>query len=253
MKKNKSGKSSAGATGSKTKMESQHESKSVVTQKSNSGESFKDVWIEDQSSCKLCHGTTRVTKMLECNRCHEHFCIKCLNIGDKAYDILSKSDMMWFCPPCRITVEKSILTDRKIEERCKEIMRTYESRIAELERIISLKCEQSDIRKIVQEEVEMQAKTGGKTVSAASTEQIISELKERKQRENNLMIFGIPEQQKGSGNQRKEKDIKMIGDLFEECELTDDETPRNVIRVEKRPEADSIMGASPIKCCLLKV
>ena len=47
-------------------------------------------------------------KLLECQRCKEHFCIKCLKKSNTEHDILSKSDTVWFCVKCRKIVEEHI-------------------------------------------------------------------------------------------------------------------------------------------------
>lgn len=60
----------------------------------------------------------------------------------------------WFCPLCRVTVKKSILIDRKIEERCLDIMEVYEQRIAELELIVN-----TEVKGCIKKEV----KNGGIT------------------------------------------------------------------------------------------
>lgn len=63
-----------------------------------------------------------------------HFWNKCLKKEDREFELLTKSDAMWFCCPCRVhvAVEKSILTDMKIAERWKEVIKVYEVRISEL-------------------------------------------------------------------------------------------------------------------------
>jgi hypothetical protein len=45
------------------------------------------------------------------------YCIKCLKKTDIEYQVLSKSDSMWFCGPCRGKVEKNIVTDVKNKNR----------------------------------------------------------------------------------------------------------------------------------------
>ena len=53
----------------------------------------------------------------------EHYCIKCLGKTKTEYDILSKSDTMWFCITCRRKIEEHIVLDLKIEDRCNQIMK----------------------------------------------------------------------------------------------------------------------------------
>ena len=73
------------------------------------------------------------SKLLECQRCRDHFCIKCLNKTDEEYNMMANSDMMWFCITCKEKVEKNIITDMKIEERCNAIMKEYEQRMTLIE------------------------------------------------------------------------------------------------------------------------
>ena len=94
-------------------------------------------------------------KLLECQHCKEHFCIKCLKKSNTEYDVLSKSDTMWFCVKCRKIVEEHIVIDLKIEERCKEIMENYEQRISDIEIVkeeLQLNsCNEPMVKKIVEE------------------------------------------------------------------------------------------------------
>lgn len=52
---------------------------------------------------------------------------------------MSKSDSMWFCIKCRPIVEEHIVTDSKIEQRCRAIMDNYEQRLSSVERMITKK------------------------------------------------------------------------------------------------------------------
>ena len=60
---------------------------------------------------------------------------------------------MWICGPCRGKVEKNIITDVKIEERCKAIMTAFEQRLANIESELSTKCDDNEVRRIVNEEI----------------------------------------------------------------------------------------------------
>jgi hypothetical protein len=68
--------------------------------------------------------------LLECQRCKDHFCIKCLNKTVDEYKIMENSDIMWFCASCREKVERNIVVDREIEERCKEYFSKFEKRLS---------------------------------------------------------------------------------------------------------------------------
>ena len=60
---------------------------------------------------------------------------------------------MWLCGSCRGKVEKNIATDVKLEERCKAIMTAFEQRLANIESELSAKCDENDVRRIVNEEI----------------------------------------------------------------------------------------------------
>lgn len=90
---------------------------------------------------------------------------------------------MWFCGSCRVVVEKSVLVDRKIEDRCKEIMKIYESRIAELERLVKLKSEVSQFVNISQKVNDSLTQNEFKEASCLTqtVDGVISEMYERKE------------------------------------------------------------------------
>lgn len=108
-----------------------------------------DVW-----TCILC--TQRFTddsaKVLECQFCTLHYCIKCLNKTKKEYETISKSDCMWFCAPCKIRIEKNIVVEKNIEERCKTYLESFEARIQEVEKQLETKCDEDKVKQIVRAE-----------------------------------------------------------------------------------------------------
>ena len=55
---------------------------------------------------------------------------KSLNTPLDEFSIISGSDTMWFCTDCRVAAEKQIITDLKIEERCKAKKTTLENSVA---------------------------------------------------------------------------------------------------------------------------
>jgi hypothetical protein len=66
---------------------------------------------------------------------------------------MTKSDSMWFCIKYRTIVEEHIVTDLKIEQRCREIMDNYEQRLSSVERMITEKCSEHRAREIVRDEI----------------------------------------------------------------------------------------------------
>ena len=159
-------------------------------------------------------------KLLECQRCNEHFCIKCLNKTEEEYKWMTKSDTMWFCLPCREKVERNIIVDREIEDRCKDMAAKFEKRIKTLEDKMQNKCEKEDIIVIVQEEIKKNQQCEPTLVTSEESEDnvqsVISELNERKARESNLVIYGVEETITNNKSERYEHDkdyVLRIADL----------------------------------------
>ena len=66
---------------------------------------------------------------------------------------MTKSDSMWFCIKYRTIVEEHIVTDLKIEQRCREIMDNYAQRLNSVERTTTEQCSEHKAREIVRDEI----------------------------------------------------------------------------------------------------
>jgi len=86
--------------------------------------------------CESCNKEFReeVSKLLECERCTAHYCIKCMKLSDREYEFLStRSDLHWFCVQCEAKVVKSIMYDKEIEQRCEDFFGQIKTRMMEFE------------------------------------------------------------------------------------------------------------------------
>lgn len=112
-------------------------------------EETDDIW-----KCQICDKCFDKpdAKLLECQRCTKHYCIKCLKKTDTEYQILCCSDSMWFCGQCKSKIEENIATERMIEEKCRTIVAEFEKRIDSIETELKQKCTQEEVRSIIQEE-----------------------------------------------------------------------------------------------------
>lgn len=167
-------------------------------------------------------------KVLECERCQSQHCIKCLGKSDKEYKWLQESDSMWFCSNCRLIVKKHIVTDLKIEEKCRAIMEKCEQRLKDLEDTMKTKCDENMVRRIIEEE---RNQTLGATVTAGDsgeeakqtkappcvTANIMSEINDRKARECNIVIYGIGESNSEIKDDRIAHDCSKVSELLLLC------------------------------------
>lgn len=83
---------------------------------------------------------------MACERCREHFCTTCLEKDGNEYRVLARSEAMWFCPPCHVTVQTNLKTEFKIEKKCAELMGKYEERIKKMKKEFAKKCEEKQVK-----------------------------------------------------------------------------------------------------------
>jgi len=54
------------------------------------------------------------SKVLECERCKGHQCVKCFKLTEEAYDILTlRTDFHWFCEGCEPKVLQAIQLEKE--------------------------------------------------------------------------------------------------------------------------------------------
>jgi hypothetical protein len=153
------------------------------------------------------------------------------------------SNCKWFCPYCNESVEKNLDTSRQIEEKCKEFFDQYSRKLEdlrveleskldiekgeELEARLEDKCSKEEVKEIIKEQLNKKeikdiiavGATGGareEEIYSQETviEETVKELKEKKKRENNLIIYNIPESQNEEKTERVKDDIKHIEKLM---------------------------------------
>jgi len=137
---------------------------------------------------------------------------------------------MWFFHKCRERVEKNIIIDKKIEDTCKEMMSALETRLGNVESEVKTKCDANQVRDIVNEEITKTAPTIASTEPSGATPvknnqdanvaAVMSEIQERKNRESNLVIYGVEERESVSREERLDHDTEQTMDILNTCETT---------------------------------
>ncbi|XP_062570039.1 uncharacterized protein LOC134232094 [Saccostrea cucullata] len=157
---------------------------------------------------------------------------------------MDSSDIMWFCVPCREKVEKNITVDREIEERCNDMMKMFDSRIKYLEDEMEKKCSEEQVREIVSEAIQKstesnQADTEDETASESGkhtvpVSAVLSEINERKNRECNMIIYGIEESDSDNKEVRRSYDRDQVKEIADVCEVNiADENMIKLVRLGK--------------------
>lgn len=117
---------------------------------------------------------------------------------------MSKSDIVWFCAPCREKVERNIVVDR----------------MAELEIEMKNESSQEKVRDMIKEELGIStAKDGNRknNNAEASVTEVVKELDERKNREKNIIIYGLEETNSEPREARHEHDQNKLLEVCATC------------------------------------
>jgi hypothetical protein len=171
--------------------------------------------------CKPCKKTfsDKADRLMECNFCHDRYCIQCLEMEEATYKILTENlGSMWFCSSCKLRMEQNILNERKIEDKCKEYMNKFEARMTKMEQELDNKCDRENVLKIVKDEItKINNHEQSEPVNNSEVvDNIVKEIKERGSRDNNMVIYNLIEQTDLESDGRTVVDRENIIRLFDE-------------------------------------
>ncbi len=169
------------------------------------------------------------SRLLECEFCEKHFCIKCLQMSVREYETMKTSTAMWFCGPCKCKVTENIATEKTIQEKCELYLKEFAGRLEVVEQQVQLKCDEERVREIVRNE--MDTKPNEQEEGATHTninhtksgaEATIKELNDRRDREPNLIVFNAKETKEILKADRLKDDKKLFQEICEQCEANID-------------------------------
>jgi len=78
-----------------------------------------EVW-----NCEMCKKEFRDanSRILECERCEGHYCVKCIKLADDAYDMLTtRKDFHWYCGGCVSKVLQCIQIEKEVDKKTDRI------------------------------------------------------------------------------------------------------------------------------------
>ena len=209
--------------------------------------------------CEECgkHFKSEKDKILECEYCEQHYCIKCLKYKVGEYEAMQKPGCMWFCMKCKPKVEKNILKEKTIEEKCATYCQMVNQRIDEVEKKLETKCDVNEVKEIVKEALGTKERAPTINKQPANTmqdrsvlDETVKEMQDRKDRETNFIVFNAPEPATNVKETRVQEDIELIRGLCNDvCSL--DINPHNdiveVIRLGKKPTGENTGNPRPLK------
>ena len=211
---------------------------------------------DTNQKCKICRKTIPYNRHLSCDLCTEPICVPCTKLGEENFDYLEEQDIEipFLCSPCRKELPKirellklkdqfkqleesvSLLTT-KVEEVQKKAdeeedldIGAIDKRLTKVEEVIKEKqideAEFPPLKKITDQsekinQVVQKQKRLDEKLKKQSEEKI--EEKRIEEKENSLVIYGIPEAHQDRTEQLKQ-DFKTINQLYEDrLTITPDE------------------------------
>ena len=172
--------------------------------------------------------------------------LKCLTYKPVEYEAMRKPGCMWFCMPCKPKIEKHILNEKLIEERCELYFRTLIARIEEIEKKLETKCDAHEIQDFIRKEIGTDKGRSPQVTpsdnakeSGGVLRETINEIQDRKSRESSFLIFNAPEPDTNLKEIRGLKDKELVQGLGGICDVNIKLHDINeVIRLGKKPTQD---------------
>ena len=222
-----------------------------------------EIWI-----CEICKipWSTQNDKMLECEFCTLRYCCKCLKIKASEYSAIGNTNCMWFCPPCRIKVEKQIVVEKEIEERCDTYLTSFRAKIEEMEQKLESKCDKTEVEHIILNQLSaeeyakkdevikiVKQELGNLTTASKSDnkEDLVNEslkqLRDRTNREPNIIIYRIPEPKTNLKDEIIKHDTNFLKELCEEvCKVSID-VEADITKIIRLGKKDTTAQAGSVK------
>ena len=172
--------------------------------------------------------------VLECEYCEKHYCIKCLRYKQSEYEAMAKPECMWFCLACKPKIEKNILNEKMIEERCLFYCQSINDRLEEVEKQLRTKCDETKVKELIKEMEGVHVKPKGQVMQAPNTvesDNIIQEMNDRKAREANFLIFRAPEPETNLKEVREKADSEFVHGLCNEVCRADIDVNTDIVKI----------------------
>ena len=204
--------------------------------------------------CSKCHNDS--DKWISCERCLMWFCLNCAELSEEEHAFFTRRQARahWYCNDCEAQAVKAVSTDQAIEERCKEFLGEFQTRLESVENKLNDKADKAVTDSIITQNKVLEDKIVGLQNDISNLGKQIKlarfEPFEKEKRKNNIVIRGLPE----TGNLVEDQDLVRFTLNEIDCSHI---IPTNIQRLGKIPETDASDGAQarpparPIRCILL--
>ena len=194
-----------------------------------------DVW-----QCKTCNKTygNIDDKVMECVKCHEHFCTTCINMPDQVYDYMCQPEVIWCCSSCTPKVKLLIEADKYLEP---DTLRSdLDKTKANLNHMMNdfYKCVAGPraVNQTEQKPWDVAQQPKVKPLIEIIMEAIEEQKREEeddKRRKKNLIIYKAPESTHQDGHNKKVEDKQLIEAFLASVEMGN-KTATSFVRLGKK-------------------
>lgn len=222
------------------------------------------VSTDNEVTCQICSKVfvSDSDKLMECERCNDWYCTKCLDMNDKVYKIMNdRKDIHWYCKYCELQAVTAVKTDKDIEDRCATYMKSITDRLDKMDAKIEEKADKDKIKDLEQrmtrlEENEKGAEGGDRAEVEKQTSDTvrvaIEEQREREFRARNIVIINLPESDKSKPEERQDDDIKTTKNLLTALDITEDDAIEKCWRMGKMQSGKNRVTKVTLKSSQLK-
>ena len=187
------------------------------------GNTYKLDDLDAVDNCKECCKTVKDSEnAIECDICKSWYHLECGKITEKIHDLMSKNASIdWYCQTCKNEIKTLKQENVKLKEE-NELLR---------KRLAAVEIKVEAIKTEIKEELLCVVNT--KVQQILEDVKNVKEQDEKKLRENNLVLYNVPESEKNESNDRKNEDNSFCNKLFRNGVQINDFSIVQVIRLGK--------------------
>jgi len=186
---------------------------------------------KDAITCEVCKvlSEDENDKLMSCDRCSKWYCVDCIDMSNEIYSFyVTNTGEIWYCPECKGKALAASKTDYEIETRCNEFLKKFEIRVDAIESNLETKADIADFECLKTQMQRFEEKIKGincdmikmydelelwrsesKEIRVAEKKVESKESKEKDRRKNNVIIFGLPD------NQDKDEDLAKVTKILD--------------------------------------
>ena len=221
--------------------------------------------------CKTCNELCESCEIIQCELCESWNHIECVGISEEMFNVLSKiKGTKWFCVGCTTIVNSKIVGYHNYETQTKDLkssiseLKTAKTQFEDLHKKLEKTAKnltkidttiQSTEKSVKKFADFFTADSGPKSAEGFSSSlakktafHLQKSVQQTEDRENNAIMFAVPEQTSASPDERKEKDTNYFKQFCEQALGIDNIPLENIQRIGKRPE-DITSSSRPLKIC----